>query len=163
MDNVTEQRIKLLHPKRRDEVFNLVTQANATTGNDITIRIVQGLRTFAEQDGLFAQGRTKPGNIVTNSKGGQSYHNYGLAIDFCFLVKSTNTLSWDTSKDWDGDHVADWLEVVQIFVKAGYIWGGSFKSIKDMPHFEKTDGHNWRDLLAMKVAGKVDADGYVLI
>ncbi len=163
MDNVTEQRIKLLHPKIRHEVYDLVSQANASTGAEITIRVVQGLRTFAEQDALYAQGRTKPGPKVTNSKAGQSYHNFGLAIDFCFLIKNKTELSWDTNKDWDGDNVADWLEVVQIFIKAGYTWGGTFKSIKDMPHLEKTFGYNWRDLLAMKNTGKVDAEGYVLI
>lgn len=163
MDKVTEQRIKLLHPKISNEIYNLIVKANSIIGKDITIRVVQGLRTFAEQDGLYAQGRTKPGQKVTNSKGGQSYHNYGLAIDFAFLTNNGTQLSWDTNKDWNGNKVADWLEVVQVFIQAGYTWGGTWKTIKDMPHFEKTFGHNWRDLLVLKNTGKVDKDGYVLI
>lgn len=148
MDTITQGRIALLHPKVRDEVTALITEANRVTGNDITIRIVQGLRTFAEQDDIYAQGRTKPGPKVSNAKAGQSYHNYGLAIDFAFLIKGTGEVSWDERKDWDGDKVADWLEVVQIFVKAGWTWGGTFKANPDTPHFEKTFGLNWRDMLA---------------
>jgi peptidoglycan L-alanyl-D-glutamate endopeptidase CwlK len=147
MDKITEQRISLLHPKVRDEVRALIELANKVTGNDITIRVVQGLRTVDEQNALYAQGRTAPGPKVTNAKGGQSYHNYGLAIDFAFLIKRTGEVSWDERKDWDGDKIADWLEVVQIFVKAGWIWGGTFKANPDTPHFEKTFGLNWRDML----------------
>jgi hypothetical protein len=47
---------------------------------------VQGVRTFAEQDALYAQGRTRKGLRVTNAKGGQSYHNYGLAADCALLT-----------------------------------------------------------------------------
>lgn len=116
------------------------------------IRIVQGLRTFEEQNKLYAQGRTLPGSRVTNSKGGQSYHNYGLAIDFALLYdKDKNgtfeSLSWDTLKDFDKDGEADWMEVVDIFEETGYTWGGRFSSIKDNPHFEKNFGFNWRVLL----------------
>lgn len=41
-----------------------------------------GFRSFEEQLALFAQGRTKPGRIVTKAKPGESYHNYGLAFDW---------------------------------------------------------------------------------
>jgi peptidoglycan L-alanyl-D-glutamate endopeptidase CwlK len=147
MDKSTEERIKLLHPLIRDEVTELVNKANSATGNAITIRIVQGLRTFPEQDELYAQGRTKPGGIVTYAKSGQSYHNYGLAIDFAFLIKDKGEISWDTVKDWDGDTISDWLEVVKIFVKAGYTWGGTWAGKKrDAPHFEKIFNLNWREM-----------------
>jgi peptidoglycan L-alanyl-D-glutamate endopeptidase CwlK len=43
--------------------------------------ITDGFRTFAEQDKLFAQGRETPGDIVTNARGGESNHNYGMACD----------------------------------------------------------------------------------
>ena len=49
----------------------------------VIVEIVQGLRTFAEQDALYAQGRTGPGAIVTQARGGESNHNYGLAADLC--------------------------------------------------------------------------------
>ena len=56
MDNVTQQRIQLLHPKLRNEVMFLVNQANAQLTKHSEIRVIQTLRTFAEQDTLYAQG-----------------------------------------------------------------------------------------------------------
>jgi peptidoglycan L-alanyl-D-glutamate endopeptidase CwlK len=150
-DKISEQRVQLLHPSIRDEVKKLIEDAES--GLPFTaIRIVQGLRTFEEQDNLFSQGRTTPGNRVTNSKGGQSYHNYGLAIDFALIYdKDKNgtyeSLSWDILKDFDKDGEADWMEVVNVFENAGYTWGGRFNSIKDNPHLEKTFGNHWKTLL----------------
>lgn len=152
-DKISEKRVEALHPWIREEVKNLIENAEAQLPR-CAIRIVQGRRTFPEQDALYAQGRTKPGKRVTNAKAGQSYHNYGLAIDFSILYdKDKNgtyeSLSWDTLKDFDRDGESDWMEVVEIFEKAGYTWGGRFSSIPDQPHFEKTFGYNWRTLLDM--------------
>ena len=150
-DKVSYQRAHLLHPAVREEVINLIDQAEKQLPAGIAIRIVQGLRTIAEQNELYAQGRTKPGNIVTNAKGGSSYHNYGLAIDFALLVDKDGNgtydeLSWDIKKDNDKDGVADWLEVVKVFEAGGWEWGGRWSSIKDMPHVQKTFGHKWQEL-----------------
>ncbi len=119
-DKVSIDRVALLHPNIREQVKALIQQAEEKLGQYAAIRIVQGLRTFEEQDALYAQGRSKPGNIVTNSRGGQSYHNYGLAIDFAILYdKDKNgtfeTLSWDTLVDLDRDGEKDWMEVVEVF------------------------------------------------
>ena len=154
MDAVTAGRINKLHPKIREEVRSLVEQANAALTGNAQVRIVQGYRTFSEQDILYKQ-RPK----VTNAKAGQSYHNYGLAIDFALLIDGKQ-ISWDAAKDWDGDKQSDWLEVVLLFTKAGYKWG---KAFNDLPHLEKSFGKNWRDLLALRNAGKIDKDGYVII
>lgn len=142
-DAVSIQRVKLLHPAIRDEVAELIGKIEIN--NPFVIRIVQGLRTIDEQNALYAQGRTKPGDIVTNAKGGSSYHNYGLAFDFCLLYDGK--ISWDTNFDGDKDGQKDWQEVVQMFKNNGYTWGGDFHSIPDAPHLEKTFGHNWRELL----------------
>lgn len=148
----SEQRVKLLHPKIRDEVKSLVEKAELSLPRDVAIAIPQGLRTIDEQDALYAQGRTKPGSIVTNARGGSSYHNYGLAFDFC-LVLDTNRdgvydyTSWDIKKDNDRDGIADWLEVVKVFENAGWEWGGKWSSIKDYPHLQKTFGYTWQQLL----------------
>lgn len=138
MDQVTEKRIKLLHPSIRDEITCLVDKANAQLTSHSEIRIVQGLRTFEEQDALYIQ-RPK----VTNAKGGQSIHNYGLAIDFALLIDDKE-ISWDLKKDWDGDKISDWMEVVKVFRDAGYTWGGQWK-FTDNPHFEKRG--DWKNLL----------------
>ena len=102
---------------------------------------------------MYAQGRTKPGSIVTNAKGGSSFHNYGLAIDFAIMYDkdkngSYEVLSWDTNYDFDKDGVKDWQEVVIPFKRLHYTWGGDWKSIKDDPHLEKTFGYTWQELFA---------------
>lgn len=153
-DTITNNRVQLLHPKIRDEVKILIDKAEEKLGQYAAIRIVQGLRTFREQQALYDQGRTIPGKIVTNSKAGQSYHNYGLAIDFAILYdKDKNgtyeSLSWDLAADMDRDGQKDWMEVVDLFEAANYVWGGRFHSIQDNPHLEKTYGLNWRTLLEM--------------
>ena len=149
-------KIDTLHPLIKAEVLELVTHVNTVilTGK-VKMIVTQGLRTFDEQNKLFAQ-RPK----VTNAKGGQSIHNYGLAFDFC-LADGGRTI-WDTVKDFDNDKVADWMEVVKVFKAAGYTWGGDFRSITDRPHFEKTFGHTWQQLLAIKQSGKTE-NGYVII
>lgn len=140
VDKVSRERIEKLHPKIKDEVMNLVDRINTCIlQGSAKVRISQGLRTIAEQDALFAQGRTKPGKKVTNAKGGQSIHNYGLAVDIVLIING-KTASWDTKADFDKDGQADWMEVVHIFKQAGYTWGGDWRTFKDMPHFEKTFG-----------------------
>lgn len=158
IDKPTQDRIAKLHPSVRAEVTKLIDQINDTvlTGR-AKVRIAQGLRTFAEQDALYAQGRTKPGAKVTNAKGGQSIHNYGTAIDIVLIIDG-KTASWDTKTDWDGDKIADWMEVVDVFKKNGWDWGGDWKSFKDMPHFEKRGVNDWRTLLTKYNAGQVFVD-----
>jgi peptidoglycan L-alanyl-D-glutamate endopeptidase CwlK len=167
-DAVSVPRVAALHPKVRKEVSDLIEKIESALPLTAKIRIVQGLRTKDEQDALYAQGRTKEGKIVTNAKFGQSFHCYGLAIDFAIMYDkdgngSYETLSWDVNYDFDKDGVKDWQEVVKAFKASGWTWGGDFKSIQDDPHLEKTFGYGWRDLLALYNDKKVDEQGYVLI
>jgi peptidoglycan LD-endopeptidase CwlK len=155
-DAVTEERINQLHPKIRNEVRSLLLRAEASFPKNIAVRVVQGLRTFQEQNELYSKGRRgiKGEGVVTNARGGKSYHNYGLAIDFALLYDKDNngtyeTLSWDLIKDLDRDGQADWMEVVKLFeATPGWGWGGRWTSIKDNPHFEKTFGFTTSQLLA---------------
>jgi peptidoglycan L-alanyl-D-glutamate endopeptidase CwlK len=166
-DEKTLERIKLLHPKLRDEALEMYDDIIAALTGFAACRFAYTLRTFAEQDALYAQGRSKPGAKVTNAKGGQSYHNYGLAIDIVLLIdKDKNgtfeTASWDTKTDFDKDGKADWIEVVNIFKRYGYEWGGDWKFI-DMPHFQKTFGKSIKELQLLHTQNKVDKNGFVLI
>ena len=167
-DKISEQRAALLHPKVRDEVKALIEKAEAGLPARMAVRIVQGLRTIEEQDALYAQGRTKPGPIVTKAKGGSSYHNYGTAFDFAIVEDtdgngSFNDLSWDIRRDNDKDGTADWLEVVKVFEAAGWFWGGRWSSLKDYPHLQKSFGKSWQELFKLYNDGKRDQNGYVLI
>ncbi len=154
-DSVTLQRIQLLHPKLKNEVEQMYrTQIVPALTGRAFCRFAYTLRTFAEQDALYAQGRTKlfdsNGNrlgVVTKAKGGQSIHNYGLALDIV-LIKDNKTASWEDNVDFDKDGKADWMEVVNILKANGWEWGGDWKSFKDKPHFQKTFGYTWQQLLA---------------
>lgn len=158
MDKPTQERIAKLHPKVRDEVTKIVNECNAALTGRAQVRISQGLRTFEEQNELYAQGRTKAGKKVTDAKGGQSIHNYGLAVDIVLIIDG-KTASWDTAKDWDNDGVADWYECVKIFARYGWDWGGNWKTFKDLPHFEKKGYNKWRDLINKPN----DKQGYIII
>lgn len=135
-DIISIERIKLLHPYVRSPFQSFIEDAENSL--NITLRIVQGLRTFKEQDDLYAQGRTKPGAIVTNAKGGQSYHNYGLAID---LVEM---------KGKDANWNFDYKKLITFSNKYKLEWGGTWK-FKDLPHFQKIFGYDWRILLKRHV------------
>lgn len=168
MDALTLQRIELLHPKLRVEAKTIYTEICAALTGRAMCRFTFTLRSIAEQNALYAQGRTKPGEIVTNTAGGLSNHNYGFAIDFALVIDTNkdgkfDTASWDIKGDYDGDKKDDWMEVVAIFKKHGWSWGGDWKSLKDYPHFEKVLSGTTKQALALQKAGKVDAHGYVLV
>jgi len=154
-DKITLERIKLLHPKLRSEVEHIYkSQIIPALSGSAYCRFAYTLRTFKEQDALYAQGRSimfdtkgKRLGIVTNAKGGQSIHNYGLALDIV-LITNGKVASWDTAKDFDKDGKPDWMEIVEIFKNAGWTWGGDWKKFKDAPHFEKPLGYTWQQLLA---------------
>lgn len=158
VDKVSLDRINKLHPKIRFEVLHLLKQCYKA---GVRIRVVQGYRTIAEQDELYAQGRTKPGPIVTNAKGGYSNHNYALSIDFC-LLHSDGSISWSQVEDADKDGIKDWMEVVNIFKNAGYEAGIDWK-FKDAPHLQKTFGYSIRQLLQLYTNGKVDKEGFIIL
>jgi len=162
MDKTTQKNIDLLHPLLRLEVTNIMCEVDAALKGRAKCRIISSLRTFIEQAILYAQGRTKPGRKVTNAKEGQSIHNYGLAIDIVLIIDG-KIASWDTKADWDGDKQSDWMEVVTIFKKHGWTWGGDWRTFVDMPHFEKTFGYTWRTLKPLYESGLVDVNSYVKI
>lgn len=158
IDKPTLNEISKLHPSVRVEVAKIIEECNSALTSRSQVRISQGYRTFAEQDAIYAIGRTKPGAKVTNAKGGQSVHNYGLAVDIVLIIDG-KTASWDTKADWDGDKQSDWMECVTIFKKNGWSWGGDWRTFKDMPHFEKNGYSDWRKMFAMSKA----KDGYIIV
>ena len=154
MDTITLKRIDLLHPLLRAEAHKMYEEMwQALRGRAIP-RFSHTLRTIKEQDALYQLGRTKAGKIVTNAKGGQSYHNFGLAIDLVLIIDGKEA-SWDTLKDYDGDKVSDWKECVAIFKKYGYEHGGEWVKFKDEPHFQKTFGQS---LVQLNIVQKMIKD-----
>lgn len=92
-------------------------------------------RSFEEQDKLYAKGRTRPGRRVTNARGGESFHNYGVAADIAFYDEK-GTISWPE----DGDYAKLWTRYGEHAKKQGLEWGGDWKSITDRPHIEYHPG-----------------------
>lgn len=124
-DKLSEERLLKLHPKAQATFKKFIEEAEA--GLNITLRISQGLRTIKEQDDLYAQGRTKPGKIVTNAKSLESFHNFSLAIDLVELIGKD--VNWNF----------DYKKLEKYSKENGLEWGGTWK-FKDNPHFQLTFG-----------------------
>lgn len=150
-DQVTLDRIKEIHPLLEGELNDIYADICEALKGKAICRFAHTYRSFEEQDKLFAK---KP--KVTNARGGESYHNYRMAVDIVLLKdKDGNgtfeTASWETNVDFDGDGQSDWMEVVKIFKMYGWQWGGDWKFV-DKPHFEKTFGLSIKQLQKMYAA-----------
>ncbi|CAH0294066.1 peptidoglycan-binding protein [Peribacillus simplex] len=144
--------------KRMGKGMNPVVKASAlemmerTYNEGIYVQISAGYRSLEEQASLYGQGRVyiyngknysnlaKP--IVTNAKPGQSYHNYGLAIDFFIVSDDGKKAIWTVNSKWQ--------RVAAIGKDLGFKWGGDWSSFKDYPHLEMTGGLSFKQLQAGK-------------
>lgn len=165
MDPITLDRIATAHPRVREDLKAIYAEICERLKGRVMCRFAYVLRTFEEQDALYAQGRTKPGKVVTNARGGQSYHNYGLAVDIVLLIDKDgngtyDTASWDRNADTDQDGQKDWEEVVFVFKMHGWEWGGDWTSFKDYPHFQKTYGQGIPILQLRHRTENFDGEGY---
>lgn len=126
----------------RDKVIEVIRICKEEHG--ITMVPTSGLRTIAEQDKLYAQGRTTKGSVVTKAKGGQSPHNFQRAVDCC-PTDSKGNLNWN-AKD------SVWKTYADVAASQGLVAGYYFKSFKDMPHIESKD---WKIVQAQWKEGKI--------
>lgn len=131
-----------LHPEVEEAKNELINRAK---DKGITVVITDGHRSIERQNELYEQGRSNEGSVVTNADGGESYHNYGLAIDFA-LKTNRGDVVWDTTRDGNGNGKADWMEVVSIAKDLGFEWGGDWSSFKDYPHLQMDFGLSIREL-----------------
>lgn len=92
----------------------------------LNVLVTETFRTKAEQEALYAQGRTKPGNIVTNAKYPKSPHCWGVAFDFCRNVRG---------REYD-DSDGFFKKCGEIGKSLGLAWGGDFRLFVDKPHLE---------------------------
>ena len=102
------------------------------------VRIVEGYRSNERQAELYTQGRPT-GSIVTNAKAGESFHNYGVAVDFVFRREGYNASQelWET--------------LGAIGKKHGFEWGGDWEKFTDRPHFQMTLGYSLKSFQQGKV------------
>ena len=130
MDDRTRENLATLDVKARERFEQLCLLGKATAASlGCDWVMIEGHRTWEEQDALFAQ-RPK----VTNARGGQSNHNFGIAADFgVFCGKSY----LDESNPILARRVHEACAVHAR--KLGFDWGGDWK-MKDYPHFEISTG-----------------------
>lgn len=133
MDKRSKERLAKVHPELAIRVEALIESLAA---RNYDVRVVQGLRTIEEQNKLFNQprdGRDNDGDgrideadeKVTNARGGQSNHNYGLACDLCRFK--------DGQPDWND--LAAFKVIGQEAKRLGLEWGGDWK-FTDRPHVQ---------------------------
>lgn len=142
--NDSAENLKNLHPAVEAGAKDLIRLSHSCY--NIDIRITQGYRTKKQQDALYDQGRSSAGEIVTNARGGESMHNYGLAFDFVQMVDGD--ISYDLEYDGNNSGKSDWREVAAVGKALGFEWGGDWKRFVDYPHFEMTFGYSLDDLQA---------------
>jgi peptidoglycan L-alanyl-D-glutamate endopeptidase CwlK len=113
---------------------------NSCKKQNIDIIITSTYRDSESQNALYAQGRTTPGNKVTNAKGGQSFHNWRVAFDFCPIVNGK----------------AQWNDTA-LFIKCGEIgeslgleWAGRWVKFKELAHLQYTNGLTLADFQSGK-------------
>ena len=97
----------------------------------IELLVTSTYRDNESQDALYDQGRTTQGKIVTNAKGGDSFHNYRCAVDVVPLVCG--------KPDWEGSHPV-WQDIGRIGKESGLEWAGEWKTFKELAHFQYTGG-----------------------
>ncbi len=124
-DDRTERNIATLLPEAQSAAREFMAAAiEALAPAGVTVKIISGTRSYAEQDALYAK-RPK----VTNARGGYSNHNFGIA--------------WDIGLFKDGRYLEDsphYRTCGRIGREMGLEWGGDWKSIVDEPHFEVRTG-----------------------
>ena len=121
-----DRAVEHLQSDFRKRVLLLLNDCRA---EKLPVVIVETLRSYERSNELYAQGRTTPGQIVTKAKAGQSYHNFGLAIDMVLLD--------DGQPTWDFDPAGKvWSRVVWLAKNRGLAWGGDWRGFVDTPHFQ---------------------------
>lgn len=128
--------ITQLHPELQKKIAQL---QELCVQNGVPIGISECLRTVAEQDALYAKGRTSSGSIVTNCKGSSysSMHQWGVAFDFYLKVDVDGDGQW--TDDIYNDATKLFEKVGALGKSIGLEWGGDWKSPVDKPHFQLPD------------------------
>ena len=126
----TEMRgIEKLHPDMQKACKVFLEECKR---QGLPVLITETLRTQEEQERLYAQGRTTPGKIVTNCRGYQSPHCWGVAFDFCRNVKGKE---YDNT-DGFFERVGNIAKTILKDTEYRLFWGGDFHTFVDKPHIE---------------------------
>lgn len=122
---IASKNLNDLKPAPKEKILALINAAKKELNIDTAITSTYRDKDY--QNFLYAQGRTQAGKIVTNARGGESYHNYGFAADLF------PTINGQALTD------AQYSSFVAIAKRFGLTWGGNFSNIFDKPHFQLSD------------------------
>jgi peptidoglycan L-alanyl-D-glutamate endopeptidase CwlK len=130
----------MINSRKIDDLHPILTKLcldhiHACKKEGIELLITSTYRDHESQNALYAQGRTKPGNKVTNAKGGESWHNFRVAYDVVPLRNGKPV--WGTK----GEDLKIWQRVGEIGKSLGLEWAGDWKTFKEFPHFQYTKGY----------------------
>ena len=115
--------VSLLHPELIPICEEFVRRCRAA---GLNVLVTDTRRSRQEQEALYAQGRTRPGSIITRCRYPYSPHNWGVAFDFCRNVKG---------REYD-DSDGFFAKCGAVGKQLGLFWGGDFRTFVDKPHLE---------------------------
>lgn len=151
---LNSRKIEDLHPQVQKLCKEFLAQCEA---EGIEVLITSTYRDHESQAELYAQGRTKPGSVVTNAKPGQSWHNWRVAFDIVPLrhgkpVWGTagNGIDSDSTDD-NTDDLELWQRIGKIGKSVGLEWAGDWKTFREFPHFQYTGGLTLADFAEGKI------------
>lgn len=147
LDQASLDMMKCLYPGFKDQLLQTLEILVQTVG--INVRLTCGFRSISEQQEIYDQGRTKPGKIVTDAEPFQTFHNYGIAADFCFRGQDPYL-----AITVNADNI--WEKVGNIAIQNDLTWGGTFK-FKDKPHLENNYGLAWENCQSVVEDGGISA------
>jgi peptidoglycan L-alanyl-D-glutamate endopeptidase CwlK len=147
----TLENIASINKKARAKLEPFVVAAQELMAKrNVTVEVISGLRSWQQQAALYAQGRTKPGRIVTKARPGSSWHNYGLAIDLGLFQAGVYL---DERKPALAAELYNQLG--KLAAEHGVEWAGIWKSFPEGPHFQVTFG-----LSLAAVRARMQAENY---
>lgn len=134
---INSRNINDLHPKVKALCEAFIAKC-AEQGIDVII--TSTYRDAESQNALYAQGRTRPGKIVTNAKAGQSWHNWRVAFDFVPVVNG--------KAQWDDERT--FVKCGEIAESVGLEWAGRWRRFREMAHCQFTGGLSLLDFQSGK-------------
>lgn len=124
-----------LHP---DLVVRLERVFSAMTALGFPMRLIEGVRTQDRQRELYAQGRTKPGKIVTKADGVTNRSNHQIKADgFGHAADCAFSDDPRTPRDETWDESMPWHAYGALAEAVGLTWGGRWQTLRDLPHVER--------------------------
>lgn len=158
-DDKTVRNIKKLHPNLVKEAFGIY---NEILARGVKVRFYSSLVSFKEQNLLYAEGRTKSGKIKTFERAGQSFSNYGLALNFCLLSEKEKPVYLNSNIKLDDNTQRHWAEILTVFKMFEWEWGGEFKFLPKPNYVQKTFGLSIPELLKRHQNADYK-NGYIII